>query len=400
MSQPDFPRLRLKKNEERRLRAGHLWVYGNEVDEKTTPYKSLEPGQPVVIEAHNGKALGTGYANPRSLICARLVSRDPDHPFGPSLLVHRLKVALSLRERLYRQPYYRLVYGESDGLPGVVIDRYGSVCVIQITTAGMERLKDELLAALDKVIKPVAVLWRNDSSIRTLEGLSSYVDTAIGEVPDTVMIEENGIAFQAPLADGQKTGWFFDQQANRHQLQKYVRDCRVLDVFSYVGGWGVQAAVRGAREVVCVDSAESALTAVNANAVLNQVGDRVSTRQGDAFAVLKALREDRERFDVIVLDPPAFVKRKKDLKEGTLAYRRINEAAMQLLAKDGILISCSCSSHFAIEALNQVMLQGSRHVDRNLQILEQGWQAPDHPIHPAIPETAYLKALFTRVLPN
>jgi 23S rRNA (cytosine1962-C5)-methyltransferase len=398
-SATDFPPLRLRKNEERRLRAGHLWVYSNEVDIDATPLKPFEPGQAVTLQAPNGKALGTGYVNPHSLICARLVSRDPTHPLSPSLLAHRLNVALSLRERLYPQPYYRLVYGEADGLPGLIVDRYADVCVAQLTTAGMERLKEAVLAALVKVLKPMAVVWRNDSPVRELEGLPGYVETALGQPPVTVRLEENGVTFQVPLATGQKTGWFFDQRDNRARLLKYGRERRVLDVFSYLGAWGLQAAVHGAREVWCVDSSARALELLHANAALNAVSDRVNALQGEAFTVLKSLRQAREHFDIVILDPPAFIKRRKDFKEGLLAYRRLNELALQLLAKDGLLVSCSCSQQLPAETLEQVILQAVRHLDRSMQILERGQQAPDHPIQPAIPETAYLKAVFARILP-
>ena len=399
VSPTEFAPLRLRKDEDRRLRAGHLWVYSNEVDVAATPLREFQPGQPVTIQASNGKFLGAGYINPNVLLCARLVSRDPDHPLGPSLLVHRLNVALSLRERLYAKPFYRLVYGEGDGLPGLIVDRYGDLCVAQITTAGMERLKDDILAALQKVVKPAAVLWRNDSPVRELEGLERTVADAAGVVPDAVEIEEDGLRFRIAPRTGQKTGWFYDQRDNRARLDRYVQGRRVLDVFSYTGAWGVRAAARGARDVLCVDSSAAALDQVAVNAALNGVGDRVQTRQGDAFAVLKALREARERFDVVVVDPPAFIKRRKDFKEGTLAYRRLNEMAMQVLDRDGILVSCSCSQLLARDTLTQLLLQGARHLDRNLVILEQGRQGPDHPVPPAIPEMDYLKAVFARVLP-
>ena len=395
----EFAPLRLRKNEDRRLRAGHLWVYSNEVDVEATPLRDFQPGQPVTIQANNGKFIGTGYINPHVLLCARLVSRDPEHALGPALLVHRLNVALSLRERLYERPFYRLVHGEGDGLPGLIVDRYGDRCVVQLTTAGMERMKDKVLAALQKVLKPVAVLWRNDSPVREIEGLERYVADAAGEIPETVMIEEDGLRFQVAPRTGQKTGWFYDQRDNRARLDRYIRDRRVLDVFSYVGAWGLRAAARGAREVVCVDRSAPALEQAAANVVLNGVGDRVQFQQGDAFEVLKAQREARERFDVVIVDPPAFIKRRKDMKEGTLAYRRINEMAMQVLERDGLLVSCSCSQLFSREALEQTLLQASRHLDRNLVILEQGRQGPDHPVPPAIPETDYLKVVFARVLP-
>jgi 23S rRNA (cytosine1962-C5)-methyltransferase len=399
VSSAEFAPLRLRKNEDRRLRAGHLWVYSNEVDVEATPLRDFQPGQPVTIQASNGKFIGTGYINPHVLLCARLVSRDPEHPLSPSLLVHRLNVALSLRERLYERPFYRLVHGEGDGLPGLIVDRYGDLCVAQLTTAGMDQRKEEVLAALQKVLKPKAVLWRNDSPVREIEGLGRYVADATGAAPDTVIVEEDGLQFQVAPRTGQKTGWFYDQRDNRARLDRYVRDRRVLDVFSYVGAWGIRAAVRGARQVLCVDSSAPALELAATNAALNKVSDRVQFQQGDAFEVLKALREARERFDVVIVDPPAFIKRRKDLKEGTLAYRRINEMAMQVLERDGLLMSCSCSQLFPRDALEQILLQAARHLDRNLVILEQGRQGPDHPVPPAIPETDYLKALIARVLP-
>jgi len=396
----DFVPLRLRKNEERRLRAGHLWVYSNEVDIAATPLRDLSPGQPVVIEASNGKALGTGYVNPHVLLCARLVSRDPEQPFGPALVEQRLRTALSLRERLYSQPFYRLVYGEGDGLPGLIVDRYGDLCVAQLTTAGMDRQREAVLAALRSVLNPAAVLWRNDSPMRELEGLAREVVVAAGSVPETVTVAEDGLCFQVAPLSGQKTGWFYDQRDNRARLDRYVAGRRVLDVFSYVGAWGVRAAARGAREVLCVDASAPALAQVTVNAALNGVGERVQTRQGDAFEVLKALREARERFDVVIVDPPAFIKRRKDMREGSLAYRRLNEMAMQVLARDGLLVSCSCSQLLPRAALAELLLQGARHLDRNLVLLEQGRQGPDHPVHPALPETDYLKTLFARVLPS
>ncbi|HRD50944.1 MAG: class I SAM-dependent rRNA methyltransferase [Candidatus Competibacter sp.] len=399
VSPADFAPLRLRKDEDRRLRAGHVWVYSNEIDVVATPLRDFQPGQPVEIQASNGKVMGTGYINPNVLLCARLVSRDPAHPLNFSLLTHRLNVALSLRRRLYPKPFYRLAYGEGDGLPGLVVDRYGDLCVAQITTAGMDRVKDDILAALHKVLKPAAVLWRNDGAMRELEGLERYVADASGTVPETVEIEEDGLRFQIAPRTGQKTGWFYDQRDNRARLDRYIRDRRVLDVFSYIGAWGVRAAAQGAREVLCVDSSAAALDQVAANAALNGVAERVQTRRGDAFEVLKALREAREHFDVVIVDPPAFVKRRKDFKEGALAYRRINEMAMQVLERDGLLASCSCSQLLPRETLVETLLQGSRHLDRNLTVLEQGRQGPDHPVHPAIPETDYLKAVFARVLP-
>ena len=391
-----LPPLILKKNEDRRLRAGHLWVFSNEVDISRSPLKGFEPGDLVEIQASNGHVIGTGYVNPNSLISARILSRDPRHPADRSLLVHRLNVALALRERLYPRPYYRLLFGESDGLPGLTVDRYGEVLVVQITTAGMERMKADVVAALEKVIKPAAILLRNDTGIRELEGLPLYTETALGTVPDAIEVEEHGLKFQVPLAAGQKTGWFFDQYANRARLLPYVKGQRVLDVCSYVGAWGVQAAAHGDSSVTCVDSSGAALEWAGRNAAAN--GVQLTLKDADAFDALKELREAGEKFGVVVLDPPAFVKRRKDLAAGSEAYRRLNQLAMQVLERDGMLISCSCSHHMPAEDLLTGIQSAARHLGRDAQVLEQGMQAPDHPVHPAIPETAYLKAFYVRVV--
>lgn len=395
-----FAPLRLKRDEDRRLRAGHCWIYSNEIDTAVTPLQGMEPGQLVEIFNDKGRSLGTGYVNPHSLICARIVSRDHKHPVNGSLLVHRLKVALSLRERLYEKPFYRLVFGESDGLPGLVIDRFADYLVIQITTAGMERLKSDILAAVEKVLKPAGVLFRNDTASRELEGLAPYVEDGLGDWPEMLTVEEHGVRFDVPAQGGQKTGWFFDQALNRGRMIPYIQGKRVLDVCSYIGAWGVQAAVQGATEVLCVDASSSALDAVDGNAQLNGVTERVAGLQGDAFDALRELRLANERFDVVLLDPPAFIKRKKDTKQGTLAYRRLNQLALQLLNKEGILISSSCSHHMSEASLLQEIQQAARHTDRSLQLLERGFQAPDHPVHPAIAETAYLKCFYLRVLPT
>jgi len=360
-------------------------VFSNEVDTKITPLDAFEPGEACIIEEASGRAIGSGYVNPATLISARLVSRDPTMLLDQSLITHRLNIALSLRERLFDKPYYRLVFGDSDGLPGLVVDRFAAVLVVQITTAGMERLKAEVIAALDKVVKPDAILLRNDSSVRAMENLSSYIETVHGEIPEWLALEENGLRFEAPLARGQKTGWFFDHRMNRARAAAYVKGKRVLDVFSYLGAWGVQAAAAGAESVLCVDSSALALEGVTRNAQLNNVETKVQTRQADAFDLLKELRTAREKFDVVILDPPALIKRRKDIKEGTMAYQRLNQMAMQVLNKDGILVSCSCSYHLERDTLRDLLLKNSRHLDRFMQIVEEGHQGPDHPMHPAIP---------------
>ncbi|MDX1369921.1 class I SAM-dependent rRNA methyltransferase [Pseudomonas sp.] len=395
-----LPSLRLKANADRRLRAGHLWVYSNEIDVAATPLNGFAAGDQAILEAAGGKALGVVAMSPNNLICARLLSRDVKHVLDKSLLVHRINVALSLRQRLFDQPCYRLVFGDSDLLPGLVVDRFFDILVVQLASATMERHKDDVLAALIQVIKPSGILLKNDSAARDAEGLERYVDTAFGVVPEWVALEENGVKFEAPVIEGQKTGWFFDHRMNRARLAPYVKGKRVLDLFSYIGGWGVQAAAFGATEVMCVDASAFALDGVERNAALNGLSEQVACIEGDVFAALKELKNAEERFDVVIADPPAFIKRKKDLKNGEAAYRRLNEAAMRLLNKDGILVSASCSMHLPEDDLQNILLTSARHLDRNIQLLERGAQGPDHPVHPAIAETRYIKSLTCRLLPN
>ena len=394
-----LPSLRLKTNSDRRIKGGHLWVFSNEVDIAQTPLTALEVGQEVQLETASGKVLGLATGSPDNLICARLHSRDAAHPLDKPLLVHRIKIALSLREKLFDKPFYRLVYGESDLLPGLVVDRFGDYLVVQITTPGMERVRGEVIEALVQVLAPAGALFKNDGAARKAEKLDSYIEVAFGEVPERVALEENGVLFEAPVHTGQKTGWFYDHRMNRARLAPYVKGKRVLDLYSYIGGWGVQAAVFGASDVMCVDSSAPALDLVEHNAGLNGVAEKMSVVEGDVMEALRELKGAGEKFDVVIADPPAFIKKRKDVRNGENAYRRLNEHAMRLLNKDGILVSASCSMHLAENSLRDILLAGSRHLDRHLIIAERGFQGADHPLHPAIPETGYIKSYFCRVLP-
>lgn len=392
----EFKTLVLNSQADRRLKKGHLWIFSNEVDTEKSSLKAFEPGEQAQVVSSTGKFLALATVNPNTLICGRIVSRELKYPLNKSLLVHRIKQALALREMCFPQPYYRLVYGDTDLLPGLVVDRFGDYLVVQISTAGMERCKDDVVEALQQVLRPRAILLRNDHSSRCLEGLPEEV-IAIGEVPEAVDLIENGVRFIAPIAEGQKTGWFYDHRENRALLQRLSPGKRVLDVFSYVGGWGVQAAAAGATEVICVDASEQALDWVGENAAINGLEGAVKTLHGKALDVLKELAEAEEKFDIVVLDPPAFIKRRKDQKAGEAAYRHINDLAMKLLPKDGVIVSASCSMHLQRDTLTEIVRGAARHRDRHAQILAQGGQGPDHPVHPAIPETEYLKAVFARV---
>lgn len=390
-------RLRLKKGEDRRIRAGHPWIFSNEIDTAATPLKSFTPGQEVVVEAQDHSLLGVAYINPHSLIAGRLFSRDPQAQLDSDFFKHRLTEALALRERMFEQPYYRLVFSEADGLPGLVIDRFGQDVVMQINTAGMEHKKELIAQALCSVLPDIrSILLRNDSPIREHEGLALSVAPLFGQPPEEIEVQENGVRFALPLWKGQKTGWFYDHRLNRARLQQYVKDKHVLDVFSYLGGWGIQAAVFGASQVDCIEASAMACEFITKNAHLNKVENKVNVICDDAFDAMKAALNQNKHYDVIILDPPAFVKKFKDRKEGLLAYQRLNELALKLLTPGGILVTCSCSMHVSFDDLMQMLQRVAFRTQSRLQVLERGHQGPDHPLHIAIPETDYLKAVVVR----
>jgi len=391
------PILQLRRHEERRLRAGHLWVYSNEVDTAVSPLAGFAPGAIARVHSSRGQFLGRAYVNPHALICARILSEDADRAIDAAWFADRLRAALVLRSRLYPTPHYRLVHGEADGLPGLVLDRYGDVLVGQIGTAGMEALRPGLESAIVTVLGPRALVWRNSGSARELEGLPKEIVCPVGTLPDTLEVVEGGLRYSVPFAVAQKTGWFYDQAANRRQLLRLLPPgARVLDVCAYMGAWGISALKAGASTALAVDESAAALAAAARNAAAN--GCALATRVGNAFDVLAELREEGARFEVLVLDPPAFIKRRKDAPRGQAAYRKLNQLALQLAAPDALLVSCSCSYHLAEDELLSLVQSAARHAGAKLQLLAAGGQAPDHPVHPAIVETRYLKALFCRVL--
>lgn len=385
----------LRRHEDKRLRGGHAWIFANEVDAAATPLSGIEPGAAVRVLDHHRRFLGHGLANPHALICARLYSRDEHVAIDAALFTARVRQALRLRERFCGGAHYRLVYGESDGLPGLVVDRFGDVLVGQIATLAMEQRRGLIEQALQAVVAPRLIVWKNEGGARDLEGLPHEI-VCNGEPPSVVEVLEAGLRFHAPLATGQKTGWFFDQTANRALLRTFLpRGARVLDVCSYVGAWGVSALAGGAATALCVDSSAPALEMAAANAARN--GFELATRRGDAFEVLAGLEAEGQRFDVLVVDPPAFVKRRKDLPKGEAAYRKLNQLALKLAADEALLVSCSCSWHLPAERLPELLQSAAQSTGVQLALVAQGGQSPDHPVHPAMPETRYLKALFARV---
>ncbi|QFU77497.1 class I SAM-dependent rRNA methyltransferase [Halioglobus maricola] len=385
--------LYLRKGADRRLRGGHLWVYSNEIDSAVNSLGQYQAGDSVRVRATDGKLLGSAYMEPQALICARLYA-STDTPFDSALLESRIRSALAIRQAAFPQPYYRLVYGDSDGLPGVVIDRFGDYAVVQLNNSGIERYSELVVAALVEVLKPAGVLLRGDSRSRREKGLADDIEVVSGSVPEQVSLEENGVHFMAPVHGGQKTGWFYDHRMARARLAPWVAGKSVLDVYSYIGGWGIQAGAFGASEVCCLDSSGPALEGVLSNAALNGLVDKVSVRQGSAPETMKQMIDEGLAYDVVILDPPAFIQRRKDIKKGITAYRRINELGLRLLRPGGLLVAGSCSMHLAQADLIGAMQQAAVRAGCQLRVVEQGAQGPDHPIHPAIPETEYLKAVF------
>lgn len=381
-------RLRLKPHEERRLLKGHLWIFSNEVDTEKTPLKSFSPEELAIVETARGKPLGIAYINPHALICGRLLTTDPHRSIDTEFWFERLRRALRWREQRFEKPYYRWVHGEGDLLPGLILDRHGEVVVAQFNTAGIERAREALLEAIERLLRPKAIVLRNDTSARLLEGLEQNVEV-LGQLPESVVVEESGCRFLIDPVHGQKTGWFYDHRLNRRFVAKIASGKRVLDLFCYVGAWGVLAARRGAKHVIAVDSSARALELARENAKLNGVAERITFIESEAF---EFLRRWRESFELIALDQPAFIKRRRDLEVGQEGYRRLNRLALKRLAGEGVLISCSCSQRISAETFQRLVYQVGRGQGLELRKVYRGGQGPDHPIHLAIPETDYLKA--------
>ena len=379
------PTVRLKPH--RRARAGSPWLFSNEI-EMTQALKALPPGDVVNVVADDGRAIGTGYFNARSLIAVRLLSAAADAAIDVAFFTGKLKRALALRQSLYDAPYYRLINAEGDGLPGLVIDRFAATCVVQISTAGMEALKAPLLEALDAVIVPDTVVLRADASARTLEGLDSYVCAAKGEL-GRIAVEENGVRYFVDMAGGQKTGWYYDQRDNRAFIAALSKGKSVLDAYCYTGGFALAAAEAGAREVAGIDSSAPALRLAEESAAAGRLA--CTFMKADVFEQLE--RFSGQAFDIVVADPPPFVRSKKDLETGAKAYRKLARLAAAVTAKEGILLLASCSHNIAPDRFALECAAGISRAGRQDRLIRQAGAAPDHPVHPQLPESAYLKAL-------
>jgi 23S rRNA (cytosine1962-C5)-methyltransferase len=384
------PEIRLLAGRHKRVRAGHPWIFSNEID-MTAAVRGLDPGTLVTARDAAGKPVGVAMFNPRSLIAARLLGPDPAAKIDRDFFTKAMGRAFDLRTRLFDAPYYRAVHAEADGLPGLIVDRYGDVLVLQINTAGMALLLDEVLAALDAVAGPAAVLLRNVGPARALEGLEEETSWAKGAGRDTIEVIENGVRFAADAAGGQKTGWYYDQRENRRLVAGLARGARVLDLYSYLGGFGIQAAAAGADRVVMVDRSQPALALAERSAQLNNVAERCKCVRGNVFYELERFAKAGQRYDIVVADPPAFVKTKKDLRVGARGYRKLARLSAGLVAPGGFLFTASCSHHVSADLFAGEVRGGLSAAGRTGRILSAGGAGPDHPVHPHLPESAYLK---------
>lgn len=389
-------RVFLLPGRDRRVGSGHPWAYSNEINMDAAT-KALTAGEVATLHRVDGKPLGVGTFNPHTLISFRVLAQNPTTPIDRTFFETRLKAALALRERLYDEPYYRLVHGEADGLGGLVVDRYGDIVVIQTATAGMERLLPELLAALDSVINPSAVMLRNDGSFRRLENLETYVRPAKGTVPESVEVHERGLRFPADVTAGQKTGWFLDQRDARNFVAPLAKGGRMLDVYSHIGGFAIAALKAGAERAIAVDSSAKALELAELAGKWNDVSDRLSVVKAEAFGELERLRSAGDRFRVVACDPPAFVRIAKELKTGLKGYRKLVRLAAAVVEPGGFLFIASCSHNVTVEAFASEVAAGVQRAGRDGRILRSTGAGPDHPVHPRLPESAYLKGLVLQL---
>jgi 23S rRNA (cytosine1962-C5)-methyltransferase len=389
-----YDKIVLRKNCERRIRGGHKWIFSNEI---ASPVVSqLKPGEIYELLNHGEEFVGMVYANPSSLIAARFLSPkkiEIDRDF----IKDRILRAKLYRERIFQQrDHYRVVFGEGDLMPGLIVDKFGSVLVVQILTAGMEHLKNLVVDVLVELFEPECIYMRNDSSVRSLEGLTLEKYVAFGEIPEKVIIRSGNLNFYIDIVDGQKTGFFLDQESNRDLIPKYIQPGdRVLDLYTYSGGWGLQAVSAGASSTVLVDSSQPALDLASRNAELNGLANDISFTKATALDFLK---QNHETWGMIILDPPAFIKNKAQIKTGIKGYIDVNRRALGKLQPGGILVTCSCSYHLNQQDFESVLLAAGRQSGKEMRIVEMRGQGSDHPFLLAMPETRYLKIAVAQVM--
>jgi len=382
-----FPEIRLRRGESRRLKLGHPWVFSNEVDEGL---KGIEPGAVVRVVDHRGGPLGVGTANPHSLICIRLFTHGR-RPLDSHLLESRLRQARALRDGLHLGDTYRWVHGEGDRLPGLVVDRYGDGLVVQPLTAGIDALWPALLPLLVKIAEPAWIVLRGDSPARGLEGIEPRVEVAHGDLPEAPVVDEGGLAYRFDPIGGQKTGFFLDQRDNRARWRELCAGEQCLDLFCHTGGFTLAAAAGGASEVVGVDRSEAALALAAVSAEANGLADRCRFERSDGFTFLE---QEQGSWPRINLDPPAFIKSRKRIREGVAGYEKLHTLALRRLAPGGLLMSSSCSHHLDLPTFLQVVARAASRAGRPVRLLAVTGASMDHPVLPVLPESAYLKCLL------
>ena len=394
----DLPVLRLRpKSKPQAIRHGFPWVFADEavLDRRS---RAIPAGGFAVLEDAERKPLGLVTVNPNSKIVGRMMDADPQALIDGNWLKTRLARALQMRERLYDAPFYRLVHAESDGLPGLVIDRFGDAAVIQPNAAWADRMAPQIADALAEVAGVTTVILNGQGRARGLEGLEDRMEVLRGEAPtEPVAVPMNGATYLADLMGGQKTGLFFDQRPNQAFAQRLAKDASVLDVFSHVGGFGLAALAAGAVRATCVDGSAAALDLAKGGAVRMDASGRLETIQSDAFKAMEKMADEGRRFDVVVCDPPAFAPAKPALEAGLRAYERVAKLAAPLVAPGGYLVLCSCSHAADLTAFRNVSARGIGRGGRRGVLIHTGQAGPDHPMLPQLAETGYLKALFFRL---
>jgi 23S rRNA (cytosine1962-C5)-methyltransferase len=386
------PLISLQPKRDQRLRQGHPWVFSNEIIMDAAA-KALPPGSVVALASAGGDRLGTAFFNPHTLIAARKLADDANAPVDRAWYAERIQAALTLRQRLYAEPYYRLIHAEADGLPSVVVDRMGDVLVAQLNAAGPDRAAADIIGALVDVLSPTAIVLKNDSPSRSLEGLPLEVTLAHGTLDGPIELVENGARFLIDPLHGQKTGWFYDQRDSRQFVARLAQDATVLDAYCYLGGFGIACAMAGARSVTLLDRSAPALEAAANAAKLNGVGDRCTAQKHEVLDALEEMATAGQHFDIVIIDPPAFAKSRKDIPSALRGYRKLATRAARLVSPGGILFAASCSHHVGVPEFGEAVARGLNEAGRTGRILRQAGTGPDHPIHPMLPESAYLKSL-------
>lgn len=388
----NLPILKIKKHQEIRLIKGGAWIFSNEI-ENFAALKNLEKGALVEVEIRDSQKFAIAYFNPHSLIAARILTHNCSEEIDEDFFIRKISAAKILRDKFLSEPFYRLIHSESDFLPGLIIDRFDNVFCCQTSTAGMEKLSEVICDALQKIFPNSAVIFRNESESRKLEGLDNHSRVAVGEIPKKTQITENGLKFFADISAGQKTGWFFDQRQNRKFISTISKDCDVLDAFCYLGAFGINALAGGAKSVTFVDSSKDALELAKENAALNFADKNCEFINEKVYDLFENPEFQTRQFDLVLLDPPAFIKSRKDFFSGMKGYEKLVRLAAALVKENGILMLSSCSHHAATADLITAANDGLRKAGRLAKLIRTFGADFDHPLHPAMKESEYLKSL-------